>query len=160
MRICCCTGPERPHFRTSRAGPLCPTYVYIFPFIMFFSLKNCLGRIHERFGGKGYFFSWKEPSTVGKEKDWLDGRNYCRQRCMDLVSLESKAENEYIKSRIVQGLFFCLFLFFSILNISILFLYRQNKIHLDFWKIVRLQGLRPSRPEAFKCQWLVLDCRP
>jgi hypothetical protein len=65
--------------------------------------NNCLGRIHERFGGKGYFFSWKEASTVGKEKDWLDGRNYCRQRCMDLVSLETKAENEFVKSRIVRG---------------------------------------------------------
>ncbi|XP_059490613.1 uncharacterized protein LOC132205534 [Neocloeon triangulifer] len=59
-------------------------------------------KIHERFGGKGYFFSWKEPSTAGQEKDWLDGRNYCRQRCMDLVSPDSKPENDFIKSRIVR----------------------------------------------------------
>ncbi|XP_045472260.1 uncharacterized protein LOC123679000 [Harmonia axyridis] len=59
--------------------------------------------IHERTpDGKGYFFSWREPQTRGVEKDWLDGRNFCRERCMDLISLETSAENEWIKQRIVS----------------------------------------------------------
>ncbi|KAJ9583435.1 hypothetical protein L9F63_022221 [Diploptera punctata] len=58
--------------------------------------------IHERFKGKGYFFSWKDPHTANLEVDWLDGRNYCRQRCMDLVSLETNSENEFIKKRKVK----------------------------------------------------------
>ncbi|XP_044752585.1 uncharacterized protein LOC123312293 [Coccinella septempunctata] len=58
--------------------------------------------IHERTpDGKGYFFSWRDPQTRGVEKDWLDGRNFCRERCMDLISLETSAENEWIKQRIV-----------------------------------------------------------
>ncbi|KAK7864419.1 hypothetical protein R5R35_000460 [Gryllus longicercus] len=60
-------------------------------------------KIHETFGGKGYFFSWKDPSVAGQEEDWLGGRNWCRKRCMDLVSVETHAENEFVKSRIVEG---------------------------------------------------------
>lgn len=52
--------------------------------------------------GKGYFFSWKDPALKDTQEDWLDGRNYCRKRCMDLVSLETKEENEWIKQRIVR----------------------------------------------------------
>ncbi|XP_003489802.1 uncharacterized protein LOC100748578 [Bombus impatiens] len=59
--------------------------------------------IHERFNGKGYYYSWADPRTNGQELDWLAGRNFCRQRCMDLVSLETSTENEFIKSRIVQN---------------------------------------------------------
>lgn len=61
------------------------------------------GIIHQRFNGKGYYFSWADSRTAGQEVDWLSGRNFCRQRCMDLVSLETSAENEFIKSRIVQS---------------------------------------------------------
>ncbi|CAH1958885.1 unnamed protein product [Acanthoscelides obtectus] len=59
--------------------------------------------IHERTpDGKGYFFSWRDPATKNTELDWLDGRNFCRKRCMDLVSLETSAENEWIKKHIVD----------------------------------------------------------
>lgn len=51
---------------------------------------------------KGYFFSWRDPALRGVEEDWLSARNYCRQRCMDLVSLETSDENEWVKARIVQ----------------------------------------------------------
>ena len=27
--------------------------------------------------------------------DWLEGRNFCREYCMDLVSLETEAENTF-----------------------------------------------------------------
>lgn len=60
--------------------------------------------IHERApDGKGYFFSWRDPALQGVEEDWLNARNYCRQRCMDSVSLESSNENEWIKQRLVDG---------------------------------------------------------
>ncbi|XP_058125035.1 uncharacterized protein LOC131283242 [Anopheles ziemanni] len=65
----------------------------------------CANRIiHERApDGKGYFFSWRDPTLRGVEKDWLDARNFCRQRCMDSVSVETSPENEWIKQRIVDG---------------------------------------------------------
>ena len=40
---------------------------------------------------------------IGKEEDWLGARNFCRQRCMDAVSVETSPENEWIKQRIVDG---------------------------------------------------------
>lgn len=40
---------------------------------------------------------------VGKEEDWLGARNFCRQRCMDSVSVETSPENEWVKQRIVDG---------------------------------------------------------
>jgi len=59
--------------------------------------------IHERRpDGKGYLLSWREPSLRGVEEDWLGARNYCRQRCMDSVSLETSAENEWIKEKLVN----------------------------------------------------------
>jgi len=65
--------------------------------------QACAARmIHEKVNGKGYFFSWKEASTAKKEMDWLDIRNWCRRRCMDSVSVETSAENEYIKKKMVE----------------------------------------------------------
>lgn len=61
------------------------------------------GAIHERFHGKGYFFSWRDPITNKQEEDWLGVRNWCRMRCMDAVSLQTSQENEYIKRRMVEG---------------------------------------------------------
>ena len=37
--------------------------------------------------------------------DWLGIRNWCRQRCMDSVSVETSVENEYIKKKLVDGEF-------------------------------------------------------
>lgn len=50
-----------------------------------------------------YFFSWRDQSLQGVEEDWLAVRNFCRQRCMDSVSLETSPENEWIKQRLVDG---------------------------------------------------------
>ncbi|XP_030749821.1 uncharacterized protein LOC115877693, partial [Sitophilus oryzae] len=36
------------------------------------------------------------------EEDWLGARNYCRMRCMDLVSLETKEKNEWLKLAIAR----------------------------------------------------------
>ncbi|XP_011165921.2 uncharacterized protein LOC105200189 [Solenopsis invicta] len=61
----------------------------------------CANRIvHQRYNGKNYYFSWLDQATARQEVDWLSGRNFCRQRCMDLVSLETSAENEFIKNHI------------------------------------------------------------
>lgn len=46
--------------------------------------------------------SWRDPATRGVEEDWLGARNYCRQRCMDSISLETSAENEWIKQRLLS----------------------------------------------------------
>lgn len=70
----------------------------------FIENSSCFsGKIHEKFNGKGYYFSWKDASTAKTEMDWLGIRNWCRQRCMDSVSTESSAENEYIKKKLVDG---------------------------------------------------------
>lgn len=62
-----------------------------------------LGRVHDRFGDHGYFFSWEDPSTSNLELNWIEAREFCRARCMDVVSIESRRENEFIKQRIVNG---------------------------------------------------------
>ncbi|KAF4521482.1 hypothetical protein B566_EDAN001779 [Ephemera danica] len=59
--------------------------------------------IHEKFNGVGYWFSWKDPSTKNREEDWLGARNYCRKRCMDLSSPDTKAKNDFLKKRIVEA---------------------------------------------------------
>ena len=33
----------------------------------------------------------------GTKWDWFNARNYCRKRCMDLVSFESREEYEWVK---------------------------------------------------------------
>lgn len=50
-----------------------------------------------------YFFSWEHQATQNLEVDWLDARNICRRHCMDTVSLETPAENEFIKQKISSG---------------------------------------------------------
>lgn len=46
--------------------------------------------------GRNYFFSGHVPALRGKKFDWLDGRNLCREYCMDLVSMETQEENNLI----------------------------------------------------------------
>ncbi|ENN81657.1 hypothetical protein HUJ04_008139 [Dendroctonus ponderosae] len=47
--------------------------------------------------GQNYFYQWREKLD---DEDWLGVRNFCRTRCMDAVSLETKAENDWIKDKI------------------------------------------------------------
>lgn len=53
----------------------------------------------QRFGGHNYFFSWLDnDSSVRNAKwDWFNARNYCRKRCMDLVSFETAQEYNWVK---------------------------------------------------------------
>jgi len=50
-----------------------------------------------RFGNHNYWLSWKDPATANTKWDWFNARNYCRKRCMDLVSFETDAEYEHFK---------------------------------------------------------------
>jgi hypothetical protein len=53
----------------------------------------------QRFGGHAYWFSWQDndPSVRNAKWDWFNARNYCRKRCMDLVSFESRQEYDWVK---------------------------------------------------------------
>jgi len=48
--------------------------------------------------GNKVFYSWLEPSTRNQGLDWLDARNFCRVRCMDLVSFERAGEYDQVKA--------------------------------------------------------------
>ena len=53
----------------------------------------------ERYGNHNYWLSWKsnDPALSGAKWDWFNARNYCRKRCMDLVSFETRDEYEHFK---------------------------------------------------------------
>jgi len=60
--------------------------------------EKCANRPkHFELGGHHYFFSGKEDNYTDSKVDWLDGRNICREYCMDLISLETPTEDEMIK---------------------------------------------------------------
>merc|ERR1711988_1590058 len=50
------------------------------------------------FGGKSYWFSWNSDESVLRNArwNWFTARNYCRKRCMDLISIESRGEQDFI----------------------------------------------------------------
>jgi len=56
-----------------------------------------------RQGRKTYLFSWENRGTQGQEFDWAGAQNACRRYCMNLVSLESPQENNFVKQRIAAG---------------------------------------------------------
>ena len=65
--------------------------------------EDCANRIkHAEFGSHNYFFSWEYDETKDLKVDWLTGRNICRRHCMDLVSIETRNENEFIKRRMIE----------------------------------------------------------
>jgi len=53
---------------------------------------------HFTFGGKSYWVSWasSDPQLRNARWNWFTGRNYCRKMCMDMVSLETKAEEDFV----------------------------------------------------------------
>jgi len=56
-------------------------------------LDECMKRkSHLKMGGHHYFLSWREPWHKFEDWDWFNGRNFCRDRCMDLVSFETPEE--------------------------------------------------------------------
>jgi len=49
-------------------------------------------KYHEKYGKHHYFLSWREPWNKFEDWDWFNGRNFCRERCMDLASFETADE--------------------------------------------------------------------
>ena len=67
--------------------------------------RDCANRIkHAQHEGHNYFFSWEYDLTKDIKVDWITGRNICRRHCMDLVSIETREENEFVKKRMINGL--------------------------------------------------------
>uniref|UniRef100_A0A6B2E6N6 Putative c-type lectin n=1 Tax=Phlebotomus kandelakii TaxID=1109342 RepID=A0A6B2E6N6_9DIPT len=64
--------------------------------------QKCANRPKQfNYKGHNYFFSGHVPALENKKYDWLDGRNLCREYCMDLVSMETQEENNLI-FRLIQ----------------------------------------------------------
>jgi hypothetical protein len=61
------------------------------------------GTSHGKLGNHHYFLSWREPWHKFEDWDWFNGRNFCRERCMDLVSLETALENQMFTEVMQQG---------------------------------------------------------
>ena len=53
---------------------------------------------HFNYDSKSYWVSWASDETVLRNArwNWFTGRNYCRKMCMDMVSIESKAEEDFV----------------------------------------------------------------
>lgn len=69
--------------------------------------------------GHHYFFSGHVPELANRKVDWLDGRNICREYCMDLVSMETQEENNIVFKLILQSKY-----------------YYQQSLTVKFWILV------------------------
>jgi hypothetical protein len=47
-------------------------------------------KVHFSSGGKNFHFSWRDQP--GRNFSWSQGRKFCKEICMDLVSLETKVD--------------------------------------------------------------------
>jgi hypothetical protein len=54
-----------------------------------------------RFNNRVYWFSWSDRSNA--QKSWVDAERVCRQLCMELVSLDTPGETEFVASMIPKG---------------------------------------------------------
>ena len=61
-------------------------------------------KYHEKYGKHHYFLSWREPWNKFEDWDWFNGRNFCRERCMDLVSFEDPEEYRHFAKLMHKGL--------------------------------------------------------
>lgn len=57
---------------------------------------------HLKWGSHHYFLSWREPWHKFEDWDWFNGRNFCRDRCMDLVSFDTPGEYEIFAAIALQ----------------------------------------------------------
>jgi hypothetical protein len=66
--------------------------------------KKCAERpVHFTHGNHSYFYSDRLPEYNKKKFDWLEGRNECREYCMDLVSIETPSEDDMVREFIKKG---------------------------------------------------------
>ena len=61
------------------------------------------GVSHMVWNGHNYFLSWREPWHKFEDWDWFNGRNFCRDRCMDLVSFDTPGEFQLFAGIMRQG---------------------------------------------------------
>ena len=61
------------------------------------------GISHLEWQGHNYFLSWREPWHKFEDWDWFNGRNFCRDRCMDLVSFDTPGEYEVFAAIMKEG---------------------------------------------------------
>ena len=61
------------------------------------------GKSHGKLGKHHYFLSWREPWNKFEDWDWFNARNFCRERCMDLVSFETAHEFQMFKEVMIAG---------------------------------------------------------
>ncbi len=57
--------------------------------------------MHFTHDGHAYFYSGHEEAHKDDKVDWLEARNYCREYCMDLVSVETPSENDMVEQFIL-----------------------------------------------------------
>lgn len=50
----------------------------------------------------GYYISWLEKDTRNLFLNWLDARNWCRDRCMDLISMETPEEIQLVRNLMLK----------------------------------------------------------
>ncbi len=77
-----------------------PQFQYFLKFIINLFLT---GISHLQWQGHNYFMSWREPWHKFEDWDWFNGRNFCRDRCMDLVSFDTPGEYELFAAIMKQG---------------------------------------------------------
>jgi hypothetical protein len=100
------------------------------------------GVSHGKVGNHHYFLSWREPWNKFEDWDWFNGRNFCRERCMDLISLETPGEFRMFEEVMVAGRFHDLqFCFRNTVNaeckldsIQYVFCFFRKKVLLEFKK--------------------------
>ena len=80
-----------------------------------------------QWGGHNYFLSWREPWHKFEDWDWFNGRNFCRDRCMDLVSFDTAQENDLFSAIIRQGQKVV-----PLLRILLLLTFFQKLIHIVY----------------------------
>ena len=60
-----------------------------------------------RNGGKSYWFSWRafrgQRNPIEPQKSWEDARKTCKKYCMDLVTIDSQAEDKMISDTLVKS---------------------------------------------------------
>ena len=60
-------------------------------------------KYHEKYGQHHYFLSWRESWNKFEDWDWFNGRNFCRERCMDLASFETAEEYRHFAKIMYRG---------------------------------------------------------
>ncbi|XP_047491670.1 L-selectin-like [Penaeus chinensis] len=58
---------------------------------------------HDLLDGHRYFYSWLDPSNSNTFLDWVDARNWCRRKCMDLVAFEDVREYQMVSRRMLAS---------------------------------------------------------